>query len=78
MFGVILEVFWMIFWGNFWEPLWIPKMERQDEAVGGRMWTRGGQNAEEFGAGQSYPLPPVQISYPNLAGLGRISLQKRT
>ena len=32
------------------------------------MQTRGRQDAEEFGAGQEYPLPPVQISYRSLAG----------
>ena len=26
------------------------------------------QNPEGFGAGQEHPLPPVQISYRNLAG----------
>ena len=82
IFGLIMEVFWRFFLGHVREPFWSPKMERQDGAGGGRMRPRGGrmrprgvqeaaecrQNAEEFGAGQEYPRPPVQISYRNLVG----------
>ena len=41
---------------------------RQEAAGCGQEAAECRQDAEEFGAGQEYPLPPVQISYRNLAG----------
>ena len=41
---------------------------KQEAAECGQEAAECRQDAEECGAGQEYPLPPVQISYRNLAG----------
>ena len=65
---LILKGFGISFWGSFWEPFWIPKQVRQNGAECDQVAAECGHDAEEFGVRQEYLLPPVQISYRNLAG----------
>ena len=67
-FGCLVEVFVGIFSGTvFGSQKWNARM-KQEAAGCGQEAAECRQDAEESRAGQEYPLPPVQISYRNLAG----------